>query len=325
MPVPPPEVVDLREAGLPPPVLPPSGLMSPRGRARVIAAILGVLLLTAALVIVLDDRAVLRDSWNAARAAPWWMFALLVALTLASGFMSATVLFLLTRRQPSRAVPPWGVLALLTGVSMPLAVLPLRPGLVGRVLFLQQAYGVSIASSVIVTLQSMILSVVLGAALALAAWMGQTLGVIVVVAIGFALARPHWRREPPSPGRDFRWAVFIRLMEVLVWACRYALVFAIIGRPISMPTSVLLAAGAQVVALSPITLGLREWMTALLSVTTPIGLTADLFLRAVELLIGLPVGGLCAVILWRRARRDADPATAPVARVWRRGSRPGSE
>lgn len=271
----------------------------PRGRVlRIMLYAVGVLLLAAAVIIVVRDGDTMRQALDAARWAPAWMFALLLVLPVLNWLLTSVVLWLLTRRF---APVPLSDMSALTAVATMLNVLPLRPGLLGRIVYLRQAHGVRVRDALRVVIESMVLTLT-AAAVTLAAV--HTLGpwgwLVAALVLCSPMAMARLGVRDPALGRHGSPALCVRAMEMAVWTTRYWLVFAIVGRPIDMPAAVMLAAAAQTVALLPIAVGLREWTVALLSAGTPIGLTADLLHRAAELAVSLPLGGAGAWWLWRR-------------------------
>jgi hypothetical protein len=110
--------------------------------------------------------------------------------------------------------------------------------------------------------------------------------------------------------------IALRFIDLLVWAGRYAVVFAIVGHPITVAAAMALAVLCQIAMLVPLVgngLGLREWAVGAVAgilpedlvsssgtLTTTIGLAADLANRAAELVTAVPVGLLCAHSLARR-------------------------
>ena len=116
---------------------------------------------------------------------------------------------------------------------------------------------------------------------------------------------------------------------MLVWVARYAVVFAIIGAPLSTIEAVAIAIVSQIALLIPISgngLGLREWAIGITAgflpafaheTATATGLTGDLANRGFEVGVALALGTPALIWLSRRlARRTDNPSlgTAPNSR-----------
>ncbi len=292
--------------------------MSGVARARPAAAFkwitvaVGTALLLAAVVVVARDGQAVRAAMQAARLAPMWKVALVLMLPVANWALTSMVFWLLTRRVPGGERVGAMEMAALMGVATSLNALPLRPGLIGRVAYHHRVHGIAVRDSLLVMVQAMGMSLVLACAMVGLGWALSpaacfvALGLLVVVSVTSRFVLPR-------SSADAVLALALRGVEMGVWALRYWLVFDVIGQPIDVQSAMLIAAVSQIVALLPIAVGLREWSVAMLSAATPIGLTADLLNRAVELVVGVPLGLLCGWWLWKRVQVRAR-ASANVRR-----------
>lgn len=341
-------------AGEPASAGPPADLAELRDRqARrwpraVLAFVAGLVLLAVAARVVVHERAALDAGFSAIAHAPAWMIAAALGLPLLNLVFASASFWVLTNRHGR--VPMLEMLGLI-GSAWLLNHLPLRPGMIGRVAYHKFVHGIPIRSSLAVLLSALIcaatgmgillaLTVVLHAAgVGTAAWVA---GLALPVAVGLAAAA--WlRRSAALAARPHAWrypaAVVFRYLDVCCWTARYALVFALLGRPIAADSAAALALSSQAAMLSPIQLGLREWMVGLAAsivARDPVasaaptvqlalphtvadlapGLLADMINRAAELSVAIPVGLLATALLYRRfqrVRRAGPMADAPAA------------
>lgn len=314
----------------------------PRALAAFIA---GLLLLGIAIRVVLREHATLNAGLAALRAAPAWMLIAAIALPLVNLLCAAASFWVLTNRHGRvRFVEMLGLI----GSAWLLNHLPLRPGMIGRVAYHKFVHGISIRASLAVLLSALIcagigMGVLLLITIVLHAMRaGVALGIIILAApivLGLLAAHITRRRElaASAPTQHWRYpaAVAFRYLDVCCWAARYALVFALLGRPISPDAAAALSLASQTAMLSPIQLGLREWMVGLaasivarssphasrharpalelpesLNALAP-GLLADIVNRTAELSVAIPVGLLATVILYARFRRARRSGLAP--------------
>lgn len=187
-----------------------------------------------------------------------------------------------------------------------LNVLPLRPGLLGRIAWHKAINEIPASATVVVSLQAAGLSVgvaayvalaLLGAAAGFPLWVSAGLPVPVLAAL---------RRERLAA------AALVRYLEVLVLAARYHAAFALVGSPVEVEQALAFACVGVVAGLFPLLgngLGVREWAVgAAAQMLTPYvlqqGLAADLLNRAAELLVVLILGLAGAAWLGRKRRSD---------------------
>lgn len=235
---------------------------------------------------------------------------------------------------PDRRVR-FGEMAALTGSAWLLNYLPFKAGLIGRVAYHRAINGVGIADSVRVLAISIVCSAVATLVVILAAliikpdWSPPLVvgalaapaatAAVATVALG-RLASPLWRLTA---------CLALRYMDVLVWTARYAVVFALIGRPLTIGQAAAVAGCSQATLVIPLTgnaLGLREWVVGWASSSLPswfgsavpgdlaTGLAADLVNRLAEIVASIVVGTISGAVVARRlaAWHAAHPTTGAV-------------
>lgn len=293
---------------------------SPANRARrVIGAIVGLLLLCAAVWAVWSQRSVLDEALGSLRHAPAGLVLAAIALPLVGWLSTSAAFCLLSRRY---APVPFSDMAMLIGASWLLNHLPFRPGMVGRVAFHKKYHGMAIGQCIRVMLGAMgltALSLVMLLAVAVAVsridqpvaqgacLAAPTLLTALAAGVARACGSPRWRELG---------ALAARSIDMLSWVGRYAIVFSLIGEPLELGQLVAIAAVCQVAMVVPITgngLGLREWAVGLTLASVAgaglreqaaaVGLTADLVNRAAETLLAVPVGLACSWLLARKVRK----------------------
>lgn len=269
-----------------PPAIPP------RRRAIGVAGfVIGLTLFAAAVWAIITGGHDFRASIDAARAAPWWLGALVVGLPIANWLVVSESFRALTGRyaRVGRAE-----MAGLIGSAWLLNYLPMKPGMFGRLAYHKHINGVRYADS----------ARVLGFSVSMT---GVSLGLLVVVAALVRVGGPSWvwcalpavglavgafllRRRGPWTGRVV-YTALLRYIDSMIWVGRYAAAFALVGSPLSFADSVAVAAVSQAALLVPVSgngLGVREWGVRL--VTSPVGLLADVVNRAAEVAVALPIG-----------------------------------
>ena len=297
---------------------------------RIAGFVLGAALVVLAVAAALrQDPQAMHRSISALGAHPWWFALLFVALPLLNWLsISASIWFLLSR---------FGKLGMgetlaLVGMAWLLNYLPMRPGMVGRVAYHKAVNGISVRQTGQTLLEGMVITAVasgvllLGAVLlrrtdAALAW---SLLVVIPMAVGAAASAVLWSRRPLIA--RYCASGSLRVLDMAVWAGRYALAFAIIGSSIDLPTALVLAVVSQVAMLVPISgngLGVREWLIGALAASLPAaamggettqlaqGLTADVLNRVVEVLVAVPLGLVCLGVIARRLRRQSGMPTTP--------------
>lgn len=289
-------------------------------------AAIGILLLGAAVLVIVRNGDAVIESLNAARNAPAWMIALAVIAPLANIVAVSLSFSVLTGRYGRVGIREMG--ALITSAWM-LNMLPLRPGLVGRVGYHKAVNGIAVRDSVKVLVQAiacngaaMVIALgcaLLSARMGLGAWGLAAFMVMPGVALGViggvmrvSGAGADWRGLASEP---WRWplATALRYVDIIVWVGRYALAFAILGAPLTLTGATVTALASEAAMLSPVQLGLREWVVGVTSAAfagdpgvggeaavVARGLLADVLNRGIEIAVALPVGLLTAGWIMRR-------------------------
>jgi len=279
-------------------------------RARRVAPLIGLLLIAAAAWAVVGNRAVVSAAWDSLRHPSWPWTTTLAAATLATFLCTAAGLLLLTNRVARESRLTLSEMLALTLASSLGNMIPLQPGLAGRVAYQHQVHGIPVVASVLLVVQSTLLTVVV------VVWLAPSL--VLVHAGGLSwLAAPISLTLPlvlAATGaarlRPFAGPLVLRAMEVLLGSLRTMAAFALVGAPIDpMAAMVFGCAGAAANCVPGIGggLGVREWVVGLLApavagVTTPDALAAELVNRAAELLVVVPGGLLGGVPIARRLR-----------------------
>jgi uncharacterized membrane protein YbhN (UPF0104 family) len=142
------------------------------------------------------------------------------------------------------------------------------------------------------------------------AWAIVVAPVFVIVGVGVGLS--IWSGSIFTRSASLTLALGARYADTLVWIVRYAVAFALIGRPITPMQATVFAAAAQLAMMMPLVgngLGVREWAIGLSlplmekDAARTVGLTADLLNRAAEVLSAVPIGIVCMVVLARERRK----------------------
>ncbi|MEM8758462.1 MAG: hypothetical protein AAGF47_11860, partial [Planctomycetota bacterium] len=117
------------------------------------------------------------------------------------------------------------------------------------------------------------------------------------------------------PRSALRAALALRYLDLALWSARMLAAFAIVGHPIPLTVSVLLAAAIQLAYLFPLTgsgIGVAEWAVGIIAAWSiadldpAVGIAASLISRSAELVSAVPLGLLGgAVIAEIRRRRKA--------------------
>lgn len=273
---------------------------------------IGVLLMAAAVLAVVSRAEVIGPAMQSARRAPAWMVALVLLLPALNVSITAASFFLLTRR--FGRVGYAEMLALIFS-SWLLNHLPMRPGLVGRVAYHKAVNAVPVFASVRVIGEQIVCGAtgLAGVLIVVLATRGTHDAWLIGGAAAFAACTLAAAAVVQGPTRVYAVVVALRIADCGVWMLRYALLFAIVGRPLSWHDAAAVAVASQAAMLSPVPLGLREWVVGLTSAAmtggtigaTTIdaaapGVAADLVNRAAELAVAGPLGLAAGVWAWRR-------------------------
>ncbi len=273
--------------------------------------VVGLALLAAAIVTVAGEREAITEALAAVRHPSLWRVCLLVVAVAANLVLSALMLRVLISRYGRVAAIE---MQALVATSALLNFLPLRPGLFGRIAYHRAFNAIPAIATVKTVLQAAGLSVAVAAYLALALVVSWWLAVPLWVPVGLAVPLLAIALAI-RPARVWVAAGLIRYLEVMVWALRYHLAFALLGSPIDPHSALAFSCLSLVAMLVPIVgngLGLREWAVGLAApLLTPyvlgLGLAADLVNRAAELVV-IPVLGLggMAWLTWNARKQRSE-------------------
>lgn len=296
---------------------------------RLFGFVAGTLLVCLAIAAALNqDPDAMRRSIDDLGRHPWWFVLLFLAFPLLNWLsISASIWFLLSRFGRLGFAETLGLI----GMAWLLNYLPMRPGMVGRIAYHKAVNGITIRHTGQTLIEGTVLTGICSGVLLIGAvflrGVEATLAWILLVAIPMIAAAIAsavlWKSRPVTA--RYCAAGSLRVLDMAVWAGRYALAFAIVSSPISMPAALVLAVASQVAMLIPLAgngLGVREWLIGALAAGLPAamlggadanlsqGLTADVLNRFVEVLVAVPLGLLCLGIIMRRLRNLQKPATA---------------
>lgn len=279
------------------------------GRVRPYGAVVGLLLLAAAITVVVRERGLLGEALKSLQSAPTTTLAMLLGSVAASVALTGLVFWILTSRFGRISLIEMQALMAATSLAN---YLPLRPGLLGRVLFHRNRHGIRARDSLRTIVEAMLLtaaalamlvpSILLSRGIGMPAWLASV-APLALGATGLAVPRI----------RSLTWAFELRYVETLLTALRYHLAFSLVGAPLPWAASTAVACVSMIATMVPFVsngIGLREWSIGLLAplladVTLERGLAAELVQRAAEIAVILPSGFLGTWWLWRDARRAA--------------------
>ena len=276
-----------------------------------VGLVAGVGLVAAALYTVAREHETIAEALAAVRHPSLGLVGLLAAAVAANVALSALMLSVLISRYGRVGAVE---MQALVAASALLNFLPLRPGLFGRIAYHRAFNAIPAVATVKTVLQAAGLSVSVAAYLALALVISGKLPVPLWVPVGL----PVPLLAAASAIRRVRvWVVaaLIRYLEIMVWALRYHVVFALLGSPIDLHSAVAFSCLSLVAMLVPFVgngLGLREWAVGLAApLLTPyvlgLGLAADLVNRAAELVVILVLGlGGIAWLTWNARKQRSE-------------------
>lgn len=302
---------------------------SPSRRRRIIGFVSGILLLTAAVFAVGIHSETISQAWGSIQSGSIVLMGLVVVLPLANWLLISVSFWILTGRYGRVGGPE---MAGLIATAWLLNYLPMRPGMLGRVAYHKAVNKIAVRDSAKVMLIGITFSgisaagiTVLVAALSLfdvpgVVWGGALCVPVVVLGVLAVAARGGEAWRLPAAGA-------IRYLDLLVWAARYGVVFALVGMPISIQAALAVAVVSQLAMLIPLSgngLGLREWAVGITAGILPVafvgavagvdggaqvvGLAADLLNRAGEILVAVPVGLLGWAYVYKRLGRGKLPS-----------------
>ena len=306
--------------------------MHARGWMRWVGLAIGMACLAGAIVVATREHAALMAALDALRAArPPAVALLLLGFVVAIPLTAA--LFLILIRRFAR-VGFGEMLALISATSLA-NMLPLKPGLIGRVAWHRVHHGVRATDTLRTVVEAILLSALVAALMLAAVPVLRAVGAPVALAL-LAPVLPAVVGILPR-ARTFAAALLVRQCEFAVSVGRYAIALELVGAVardtvagsmantaagsagVAIETAIVLSCASAVATLVPFVsngLGLREWTTALIlpaldAGTFAAGVSAELVLRAAELLVTVPAGLVGGAWLARRAREVSSTRRAP--------------
>ncbi len=295
-------------------------------RARVIGFVIGLALVGAAGWVIVARREAVSGSWDSIRGASWVSLGIAGVLPVVSVGLSAATFWILTTRYGR--VGRVEMFALI-GSAWLLNYLPLWPGMIGRLTYHTRVNGIAVRDSAKAILWANALNLLAALGLAGCVAVGAMFfaggdarfaALTVTPVVVLAIAGVYAHRAKPAPDPEV-WrllaALSIRLVELHVHAARSFVCFGLVGAPIAWGGALAIASAtglASAVNVAPNGLGVREWVVGLVAPALPAGLSlrgdlrlaqglsADLVNRAIEAMVAVPLGLLCAAWLARRRR-----------------------
>ena len=233
-----------------------------------------------------------------------------------------------------------GEMAALIVASWLLNYLPAWPGMFGRLAYHKKINGIAVRDAVKAILWANVINtanagvmavIVVGAPLLVTHDQRAIAGVSLLPLAAYGALTLAYRSAPPKRDPErwrLMWCGLIRYVELLAWAARFALLFAVLDRPIAWSCALALACVPTLIKAAPLApngIGVRTWAVGLtiallhdLGLPTEqsptsgasdlawdVGMVADLVLLGVEVLIAVPLGIAATAYLARRRRRAA--------------------
>ncbi|MBL9119695.1 MAG: flippase-like domain-containing protein [Phycisphaerae bacterium] len=278
------------------------------GRVRPFGAAVGALLVVAAIALVISRASTLGDAWKAMGSASPLVITAMVAAMAGSVALTGLTFWILTRRYGR--VSHWEMQALMSATAVA-NYLPLRPGLVARVVYHSSRNGIRARDSLRTIVEAMALSVIALSLLVPSLMVAHQWA----MPIGIAVALPALLAIPTlasARSRPLGTAFLVRFGETLLTTIRYDLAFRLVGAPLPWHVAAAIACVSMVSTMVPFVsngLGLREWTIGLMAplladVSLERGLVAELVHRAIEVVVIVPAGLWGSAWLWRRMKRD---------------------
>ncbi len=219
------------------------------------------------------------------------------------------------------ANPPLG-LGRMTGlisVSSLLNYLPLRPGLISRVMFLKVHHGVPLRQSLVISFFVVILSAIISASVVLVGLCGTVYsgarsisGQVIVPILGLVIMTgvcglmPLVARRMAPQSMQLVWLLpVVKTFDVLAGGMRFWLALRVVGLPLTYGQSLVAAAGGMLVSLIGLTpngLGIREWtvtgiLVAMMAVDSGYVAMAAVIERGIEVMVMVPCGLIGLAVL----------------------------
>lgn len=272
---------------------------------RLIAMLVGLLLLAGAIVLIINQHERLEPALQAMSHPDPGTILILIASMLIGLFLTGLQFQLLMARHHIPAIEMQGLIA----ASALLNFLPLKAGLLGRIAYHQVSHDVHpMETAKVMILARMAGLVIIGLTAGSLFLQDWSEGPLWAWALVPALI-PGWFIMPAAT-RTAGLVMVLKYMDLVLMAVRYQCAFQMMDQSVGFDICLALAAIGMLAGAIPFLsggLGLREWLVGWLAtilVTLPaaleIGILADLINRATELVVLIPVGGVA--LLWLRPR-----------------------
>jgi uncharacterized membrane protein YbhN (UPF0104 family) len=287
----------------------PADIGQQRRRARRVGLLVGAALVAAAVWTIARSGGLGAQAWDHLRQSPppLLLLALFAAVACIALCTALSLQWLTNRTNPPVRVQLREMLALVCAGTLGNFV-PMQPGLVGRIAYQHQVNGVPVPVSVLVTIQSTVLT---GLA---AAWLAGALALAHAAELSWAAAVASPIALLPlmrgGLAQSFGPAFLVRAAEIDLWALRIHCSFQAIGQPIDPAAALALACAANAANIVPFIgngIGVREWFVGFLApivagVPLADALGAELLGRAAEIAFFVPAGLASWPLLQRRLR-----------------------
>ncbi len=291
------------------------------------------LLIVAAVVIVIRQRDSMSAAIEGVKNAPLRQLVALLVLPVISVFLTAAAFWQTSRKHGK--VGYWEMFALI-GSAWVLNLLPLKPGLIGRVGYHARYNAIGVPASIKIVLEAsgaglfgvFLLAYPLLRDRVTSVWIDAVFAPLWIIAICGGL----WGLvRPANLVASFLTTSMFRMVDAFAWTLRYGIILQLLGLPPDLGTAFLIAAAAQAAMYVPLVgngLGVREWAVGsvasvvgnesgltkdIFTRSMPTGLSIDLLNRAAEMLVLVPLGlGCCGWVARLVARNEAKLVSAAV-------------
>ncbi len=288
-------------------------------RWRWVGLVVGLVLLSAAIAMVVQQRSEVADAWRAVRSPDPVALAVLCGAVFVNVFLTGAMYRALLSKW---AKVSYTEMTCLMGAATLVNYVPMQPGLFGRIAYHKTVHGVPARACARTVLEasgtSGVLALLLAAGLVLSSLVDGSIALSLIPPAALVIGALAY-----SPTRRLGRAGVIRFIELFVWAARYWAAFELIDQSIPPATAMAFSCVTAIVNMVPFIsngLGLREWANGLAAgflqaAALAAALSAELVNRAAEIAVVVPTGliGGAALGLWRGARNGAtsqDPGEA---------------
>jgi hypothetical protein len=280
-------------------------------RWQLAGAIMGIVLLGAAIWLVVSQAQDAQRAWNALERPEPATIAVLLLLTLLLIPVSAAAQSLMLRRTSGVSVG-MGEMSALVSLATLLNMLPMWPGAIGRIGYHKVVHGIRPMQAGLAVVAIRLIGLFMGGVLLVAVWLwpAAAVGAWLAILLGL-LIMTSW----PTL-RLAGWVVIVKWVDLLLIAARYVAAFALLGVDLNTSEAGAMSGTSEVASSVPFVgggPGLREWsigwMTeqriSYLPDALVVGVMADLLVRIATLLVMLPLGFVAFRWLSRRLQSSA--------------------